>query len=131
MNSRRSILGAAAAFGAVLSARPLRAQTAIADKVTIASTGLSTFYGLPLLLAQRRGHFKEEGLGAVDVVDFQGGSKVLQAIVGGSADIAVGGYDHVVSMQAKGIELRAFVETMRYPAIAIGIARSMMATYKT
>jgi NitT/TauT family transport system substrate-binding protein len=129
MHTRRRILRAVMAFAAVAGARRSPAQTAIAEKVTIASTGLSTFYGLPLVLAQRQGYFKEEGLLALDIVDFQGGSKVLQAIVGGSADIAIGGYDHVVTMQAKGIDLKAFVETMRYPAIAIGITRSLMASY--
>ena len=126
---RRVLLAAASA--ALIASTPSRffAQAAIAEKVTIASTGLSTFYGLPLVIAQRRGYFKEEGLGNVEVVEFQGGSKVLQAVVGGSADIAVGGYDHVVTMQAKGIDLKAFVETMRYPAIAVGIGRGLMATY--
>jgi len=129
---RRVLLAAASA--AIASAAPSRlvfAQAVIAEKVTIASTGLSTFYGLPLVIAQRRGYFKEEGLGSVEVVEFQGGSKVLQAVVGGSADMAVGGYDHVVTMQAKGIDLKAFVETMRYPAIAVGIGRGLMATYRS
>lgn len=129
---RRSVvLGAAAlvAFGA--SGFTASAQTAIEGKVTLASTGLSTFYGLPLIIAQRKGYFKEEGLANIEIVDFQGGSKVLQAVVGGSADIAIGGYDHVVTMQPKGIDLKAFVETMRYPAIAIAITRPMMANYKT
>ena len=128
---RRKVLRWALASAAFSSGRLVLAQSVITEKVTIASTGLSTFYGLPLLMAQRRGYFKEGGLSSVEIVDFQGGSKVLQAIVGGSADIAIGGYDHVVSMQPKGIELKAFVETMRYPAIAIGITRALMATYRS
>ena len=134
IEARRRLLLASAAAATLAAALPVRrafAQAAGTDKVTIASTGLSTFYGLPLAIAERRGYFKEEGLGNVEIVEFQGGSKVLQAVVGGSADIAVGGYDHVVTMQAKGIDLKAFVETMRYPAIAIGIGRSLMSTYRS
>jgi len=130
-SARRRVLLASAALAAAAPVRLAFSQATGIDKLTIASTGLSTFYGLPLVIVQRRGYLKEEGLGNVEVVEFQGGSKVLQAVVGGSADMAVGGYDHVVTMQAKGIDLKAFVETMRYPAIAIGIGRGLMATYRS
>jgi NitT/TauT family transport system substrate-binding protein len=68
------------------------------------------------VVADRKGFFQEQGL-AVQLIDFQGGSKVLQAVVGGGADVASGGYDHVITVQAKGIEITAIVETMRYPAM--------------
>ena len=106
------------------------AQTPTLEKLTLGTTGLSTYYSLPVVIADRRGYFKEEGL-AVELVDFQGGSRVLQALVGGSIDVAAGGYDHVVTMQAKGIELKALVETMRYPAIAVGVTKANMAGYKS
>ena len=39
----------------------------------------------------------------------QGGSKVLQALVANSTDVAVGFYDHTIQMQAKGKDVVAFV----------------------
>lgn len=99
-------------------------------KVAIATTGLSTLYSLPLVVADRKGFFKDEGL-EVELIDFQGGSKVLQAVVGGSVDVAAGGYDHVLTMKAKGMDLRAFVQFMRYPAMAIGITQATAAGYRS
>ena len=43
-------------------------------------------YYLPLSIAEARGYFKDEGLD-VSIADFAGGSKALQAVVGGSADV--------------------------------------------
>ena len=62
------------------------------EKVTIAVGGKSLFYYLPLTIAEQRGYFKEEGVN-VEIVDFAGGSKALQAVVGGSADVVSGAYE--------------------------------------
>ena len=61
------------------------------DKVTIAVGGKNLFYYLPLTIAERKGFFKEEGVN-VEIIDFAGGSKALQAVVGGSADVVSGAY---------------------------------------
>jgi len=50
-------------------------------KVSIAVGGKSGFYYLPLTIAERLNYFKEEGLD-VEISDFDGGSKALQAVVG-------------------------------------------------
>ncbi|HYR53652.1 MAG TPA: ABC transporter substrate-binding protein, partial [Methylomirabilota bacterium] len=50
-------------------------------KVTVAVGGKSLFYYLPLTLAERLGYFKDEGLD-IQIVDFPGGAKALQAMVG-------------------------------------------------
>ncbi|MFM9981070.1 MAG: ABC transporter substrate-binding protein, partial [Burkholderiales bacterium] len=52
--------------------------------VHIAIGGKSALYYLPLTLAERLGYFKDEGLN-VRISDFPGGSRSLQAVVGGSA----------------------------------------------
>ncbi|HYZ88462.1 MAG TPA: ABC transporter substrate-binding protein, partial [Myxococcales bacterium] len=82
-------------------------------KVTIAVGGKTLFYYLPLTLAERLGYFKDEGL-AVEIADFPGGAKALQALVGGSADVVSGAFEHVVDMHAKGIEVQEFVLQDRY-----------------
>ena len=46
---------------------------------------------------------------------FQGGAKALQALVGGSADVVSGYYDHTIQMAAEQRELVAFVTMLRYP----------------
>ena len=80
------------------------AQALEKPKITIAVGGKNLFYYLPLTIAERRGYFKDEGL-TVEIVDFPGGAKALQAMVGSSADIVSGAYEHTINMQAKGINI--------------------------
>ena len=54
------------------------------------------------------GDFKEDGL-EVEIIDLQGGSKTMQALVGGSIDVASGAYEHTITIQAKGQNVQAFV----------------------
>ena len=62
--------------------------------------GKSSLYYLPLTLAERLGYFKEQGLN-VTITDFGGGSKSLQSLIGGSADVVTGAYEHTIRMQSK------------------------------
>ena len=73
---------------------------------------------LPTTLAQELGFYKEEGLD-VELQDFEGGAKSLQALVGGSADVVSGYYDHTIQMAAEGRELVAFVTMLRYPGLVL------------
>src|SRR5690349_20943504 len=77
------------------------AQSLEKRKITVAVGGKSLFYYLPLTIAEQRGYFKAEGLD-VEIVDFPGGAKALQAMVGGSADVVSGAYEHTINMYAKG-----------------------------
>src|SRR5207248_73602 len=99
-------------------------------KVVIAVGGRSLFYYLPLTLADRLGYFKDEGVN-VEIVDFPGGAKALQAMVGGSADVVSGAFEHVVDMHAKGIEVQEFVLQDRYSGIVLGLTKAKAATYKS
>ena len=89
-----------------VAAHGVLAQTLEKPKITIAVGGKNLFYYLPLTIAERRGYFKDEGL-TVEIVDFPGGAKALQAMVGGSADVVSGAYEHTINMQAKGINIVA------------------------
>lgn len=89
-------------------------------EVVIAVGGQGLFYYLPLAIAQQRGYFRDAGLD-VEIADFPGGSKSLQAVVGGSADLAAGAFEHVLNMQAKGQELRAIVLLARYPGMVLAL----------
>ena len=85
-------------------------------QISIAVGGKNLFYYLPLTIAERLGYFKEEGLD-VEISDFAGGSKALQALVGGSADVVSGAFEHTIDMQAKGQNIQAFVLQGRAPQI--------------
>ncbi len=108
----------------------VRAQALEKPKLTLAVGGKNLLYYLPLTVAEQLGYFKAEGLEA-NIVDFAGGSQALRAVVGGSADVVSGAFEHTVNMQAKGQRLRAFVLQGRAPQIVLGINPKTMAGYKT
>jgi NitT/TauT family transport system substrate-binding protein len=57
--------------------------------VRVAVGGQNQMVYLPTTLAQELGFYKAEGLD-VELQDFQGGAKALQALVGGSAEVVSG-----------------------------------------
>lgn len=106
------------------------AQALEKPKVTIAVGGKNLFYYLPLTIAEQMGYFKEEGLD-VSIVDFAGGSRALQAVVGGSADVVSGAFEHTINMQFKGQPMRAFVLQGAAPQIVLGINPKTMSGFKS
>jgi NitT/TauT family transport system substrate-binding protein len=128
MQRRQFSFAAAALFaGTPLAAS---AQALEKPKVTIAVGGKNLLYYLPLTIAEQLGYFKAEGLD-VTIADFAGGSQALRAVVGGSADVVSGAFEHTVNMQAKGQALRAFVLQGRAPQIVLGVNPKTMAGFKT
>lgn len=127
MQRRHLIAGSIAA--ATLP-RLVFAQAIEKPKVTIAVGGKNLFYYLPLTIAEQLGYFKDEGL-EVTVVDFAGGSRALAAVVGGSADVVSGAFEHTVNMQFKGQPMRAFVLQGAAPQIVLGINPKTMPNFKT
>jgi NitT/TauT family transport system substrate-binding protein len=126
---RRELLIAGA--GAALAAPAfVRAQGIEKPKATIAVGGKNLLYYLPLTIAERLGYFKDEGLD-LEIVNFAGGSKALAAVVGGSADVVSGAFEHTVNMQAKGQMMRAFVLQGRAPQIVLGINTKTMPDFKS
>jgi NitT/TauT family transport system substrate-binding protein len=92
--------------------------------------GKSLLYYLPLTIAERRNFFKEEGL-EVEINDFGGGARSLQALVGGSVDVVTGAYEHTIRMQAKGQDVRAVTELGRFPAIVIAVRKDKAGQIKS
>ena len=84
------------------------------SKVTIAVGGGGCLCYLPTVLALQLGEFERAGLG-VELVDLKGGSDALRAVLGGSADVVSGYFDHCINLAAKKQELVAFVVYDRYP----------------
>ena len=125
--TRRAVLVAAAAT--VLIPALVSAQALEKKKVTIAVGGKNLLYYLPLTVAEQKGFFKDEGLD-VEIVDFAGGARALQAVVGGSADVVSGAFEHNINMQAKGQPMRAFVLQGRAPQIVLAVSTKTMPNYK-
>src|SRR5258708_30261393 len=80
--------------------------------------GKSSLYYLPLTLAERLGYFKEQGLN-VTITDFGGGSKSLQSLIGGSADVVTGAYEHTIRMQSQGHDITAVIALRRFPRMLL------------
>ena len=126
MQRRTFVLGGLATAAAPHAA----AQSLEKRKVTIAVGGKNLFYYLPLTIAEQLGYFKAEGL-EVSIVDFAGGSRALQAVVGGSADVVSGAFEHTINMHAKGQPMRAFVLQGAAPQIVLGVNPRTMPNFKS
>ncbi|HEY5322326.1 MAG TPA: ABC transporter substrate-binding protein [Caldimonas sp.] len=131
MQRRRLIQALALAPAAGLGVAPFaRAQALEKPKLTIAVGGKNLLYYLPLTIAEGQGYFKAEGLD-ITIADFAGGSRALQALVGGSADIVSGAFEHTINMQVKGQRLRAFALQGRAPQIVLGVNPKTMPNFKS
>src|ERR1700712_1345267 len=108
----------------------VRAQSLEKPKLTIAVGGKNLLYYLPLTIAESLGYFKAEGL-EVTIADFAGGSRALQAMIGGSADVVSGAFEHTINMQVKGQRLRAFALQGRAPQIVLGVNPKTMPNFKS
>lgn len=106
------------------------AQTPEKTKVSISVGGKNLLYYLPLTIADQLGYFKDEGL-QVEISDFAGGAKALQALIGGSADVTSGAYEHTIDMQSKGQMITAFVLQGRAPQIVMGYSTKTMPNFKS
>jgi NitT/TauT family transport system substrate-binding protein len=112
----------------VLALAPLLGRADEPVRVAIGGRSLITY--LPFTLADQLGYFKAEGV-AIRISDFKGGSQAVEALVGGSADIAIGAHEHTLVIQAKGIELRdVALLNLSYGAV-IALKPALAKQYKT
>ncbi len=124
----------ASALALVIFATGLAAAHAQAGKPELTNVRLSVggkpglFY-LPLTLTERLGYFKDAGL-AVEISDFAGGGKALESLIGGSADVVTGAFDHTIQMQAKKQPLVAVVELGRFPGFVLGVLSAKAQAYR-
>jgi NitT/TauT family transport system substrate-binding protein len=97
------------------------ASGAAAAKITIAIGGAGCLCYLPTVLAEQLGEYRKAGV-EIELVNFKGGSQALTAVIGGSADVVSGYYDHCVNLAAKNQNLQAFVVYDRYPGLVLGVS---------
>ena len=97
-------------------------------KVRLAVGGQAALYYLPLVVTNRIGLFQDAGVG-VEISDFAGGSRSLQALVGGSADVVTGAFDHTIQMQAKNQPVVAVVELGQFPGFVLALLNARAGAY--
>src|SRR5581483_10567179 len=109
--------------GALLALTLTTSLAAAQSNVTVAVGGGACLCYLPTVLAKQLGEYEKAGLN-VDLVDLKGGSDALKAVLGGSADVVSGYFDHCVNLAAKKQELKAFVVYDRYPGLVLVVSPS-------
>jgi NitT/TauT family transport system substrate-binding protein len=112
------LLGVAAAL--LVMAGAASAKDAL-PQVKVAIGGAGCLCYLPTVLAQEIGAYEQAGV-QVELINFKGGSTALTAVLGGSADVVSGYYDHCVNLAAKHKALQAFVTYDRYPGLVLVVS---------
>ena len=115
---------------AALAFTPLAQAQLEKRDVHIAVGGKVALYYLPLTITERLGYFKDEGLN-VRISDFAGGTRSLEAVVGGSADVVAGAYEHTINMQSRKQNFQAFVLTGAAPQITVAISSKLADKYRS
>ena len=111
---------AVAALGALVLATGVAAAQG-KTKVSIAVGGAGCLCYLPTVLAKQLGEYDKAGV-EVELINFKGGSQALQAVIGGSADVVSGYYDHCVNLAAKGQSLQSIVVYDRFPGLVLVVS---------
>ncbi len=111
---------ASALLALFLAAPPAQAA---GTKIAVAVGGGACLCYLPTVLAKQLGEFDKAGLD-VQLIDLKGGSDALKAVLGGSADVVSGYFDHCVNLAAKKQELVSFVVYDRYPGLVLVVSPS-------
>jgi sulfonate transport system substrate-binding protein len=128
------VKGALLAFGAALllgATCGAGAQENVeATKVRLAVGGKPALFYLPLTVTERLGYFREHGL-AVEISDFPGGARALQALIGGSADVVTGSFDHTIQMQAKNQPVVAVIQLGDFPGYVLAVLASKAHAYRS
>jgi NitT/TauT family transport system substrate-binding protein len=121
----------AATIAALVLALPASAQAQKPEqaKVHLGVGGKTSLYYLPLTVTEKLGYFKEAGLD-VEISDFAGGARSLQALMGGSVDVVTGSFDHTIQIQAKGQHIVALVQMGRFPGFALALRKEKADAYK-
>ena len=127
---RYTVFVAAIAACLAFASPALHAQAPEKPKVVVGVGGKTLFYYLPLTIALQKGYFKAEGLD-VELQDFPGGARALQALLGGSVDIVSGAYEHTVTQQAKGQNLEAIFLQGKYSSMVLVMNKAKAEKYRS
>lgn len=99
------------------------------SKATLAVSGKSAFYYLPLTIAEQLGYFEQEGV-ELDIVEFPSVLKAQQALTSGAVDTVCGAFDHVINLHSKNQMVQSFVALGRAPQMAMGVSVKNLPNYQ-
>ena len=110
----------------LLATAPAFAQTGKLEKshIAIAVGGsISQMNKVAYTMALHRKYFEQEGL-TVNSSAFSSGTAALQSLIGGSADVAEGAFEHTLRLQTKGVGLTCLATFGRYPGNVLVVRKS-------
>jgi NitT/TauT family transport system substrate-binding protein len=85
---------------------------------------------LPVRVAQTLGYYDAEGL-AVELSEVAGGTKAIEALLGGSVDVAAASMSDVVQLAAEGRDVRGFLVLYTRPSSVLAVAPALSGTIRT
>ena len=85
---------------------------------------------LPVRVAQTLGYYAEDGL-AVETSEVVGGTKAIQALIGGSVDVAAASMPDAVQLAVEGRDVRGFLLLYTRPTAALAVAPSQSGSIRT
>src|SRR3954471_17178434 len=115
---------------AVVGLAPAPAHSQEMDTISVATGGIALFNYIPMVLAIQTGAFKKEGL-VVELSDFPGGQRSIEALVGGSVDVAIATYENAPLLQTKGVTLVTTALLNRSIGAVIAVSKDKAAGIKS
>jgi len=76
---------------------------------------------LPLRVSETHGFYRQEGIEA-ELSEVSGGSKAMEALLGGSVDVAVGSVSDAILLASQGRNIRCFYVLYSRPTVALAVA---------
>jgi NitT/TauT family transport system substrate-binding protein len=116
---RDSTVGALLMAAVVSGCTPRGADPALRDvRIALSRDGITW---LPIYIAQSLGYYREEGL-SISISDVAGLSKGMEALLGGSVDVAASTPTLAVQVAAEGRPVQTFLSFSARPSIALVVA---------
>lgn len=85
---------------------------------------------VPVRVAESLGYFRQEGI-VVEMAEVAGGTKAIEALLGGSVDVAVGSMSDAVALAAEGRNLRGILVVYARPTVALAVAPAVSGTIRS
>jgi NitT/TauT family transport system substrate-binding protein len=118
---RRQMLSVALSAGGVMAGQSFAAVSSGPSTVTVAMTARNSLYHLPLVLAERLGYFRQQGL-QVNLVAHESGPAGVTSVLQGKADVLAGAFERVFELQRQGHFFQAFVQMANTPMVSLGVS---------
>ena len=125
----RSLL-LALSVGLAICATQTRAADLEKASISLSVGGKTLVAYLPLTIAERRGYFTE-GRAAGRNQRFPGRRQGAEALVGGSADIVCGAYEHTLFMANKGLAIKAIALQANSFGLVVGVQKDKAPSYQS